>query len=311
VSVTKTTDARSATDSPELHCFEDSRALASGLAERLGARCRPIEVRRFPDEESLVRVESEGARRAIVVRSLDRPDRKILELLFTVDALRRRGVRELVLVAPYLAYMRQDRVFRSGEAVSQQVVGGLLGAAFDEILTIEAHLHRIRALDEVFPCRARSISAAPVIADWCRRGYHDGLLVGPDAESEPWVKAVAERSGLPWIVCEKRRHGDREVEITLPELPEPRERAIVIDDIASSGATLAAVTRALHDRGIRRVEAVVAHAIFGPGAEERMHAAGLAKIFSTDTLPHPSNAIRVADLLATQLMAESDSKEEN
>jgi ribose-phosphate pyrophosphokinase len=215
-----------------------------------------------------------------------------------------------VLVAPYLAYMRQDRVFRSGEGVSQQVVGGLLGAAFDEVLTIEAHLHRIRTLDEVIPCRARSISAAPVIADWCRRRRSDALLVGPDAESEPWVRAVAERSDLPWIVCEKQRHGDREVEITLPELPTPSEHAIVVDDIASSGATLAALTRALHARGIPRVEAVVAHAIFGPGAEERLRSAGLAKILSTDTLPHPSNAISVADLLAEQLMAEDDSKDE-
>jgi ribose-phosphate pyrophosphokinase len=124
------------------------------------------------------------------------------------------------------------------------------------------------------------------------------------------VRDVAERSGLPRIVCEKQRHGDREVEVTLPELPTHSGHAIVVDDIASSGTTLAAITQALHARGIPLVEAVVAHAIFGPGAEERMRSAGLAEILSTDTLPHPSNAIGVADLLAAQLMAESHSKDD-
>jgi ribose-phosphate pyrophosphokinase len=285
----------------ELHAFGDAFPLAGRIAEALGVAARRIAVHSFPDEESLVRVTSDGAPRAIVVRSLDHPNPKLVEVLFAADALRRRGVREILLVAPYLGYMRQDRVFREGEAVSQQVVAGLLSTAFDEVLTVEAHLHRIRALDAVFSCRARSISAAPAIAAWCRSEGRRLLLVGPDAESEPWVRSIANDAALPWIVCHKSRHGDREVEVEVPDLAhagQGLESALVVDDIASSGATLAATTRALLARGIPRVEAIVTHAIFGPGAEDRLRSAGLARILSTDTLSHASNAIGVASLIA-------------
>jgi ribose-phosphate pyrophosphokinase len=295
----------------ELHAFEDTLPLATRLAERLGTALRPVEVHRFPDEESLVRVESAGAHRAVLVRSLDRPNPKLIEVLFAADGLRRRGVRELVFVAPYLGYMRQDRAFRDGEAISQRVVARLLGDAFDEVLTIEAHLHRIHSLAEIFSCRARSLSAAPLIADWCRTQGRKRLVVGPDAESEPWVRAIAEAAGLPWIVCRKIRRGDRDVQIEVPELPDDVENALIVDDIASSGATLAAATRALRARGLVHVEAIVSHALFGPHAEELLLSAKLDRILSTDTLPHPSNAIGVGDLIADHLMSELDSKDDD
>lgn len=294
----------------ELHAFEDSAPLARRLAEQLDIGWRSIEVHRFPDEESLVRVRSEGAPEAIVLRALDRPNPKLPELLFAADALRRRGVGRIVLVAPYLGYMRQDRVFQEGEAVSQQVVARLLDDAFDAIVTVEAHLHRIHALAEIFDSPARSLSAAPAIARWCREAGREALLVGPDAESEPWVRALADATGLPWIVGEKTRLGDRDVAIELPDrLPggdrgTGPELALLVDDIASSGATLAAAAAALRARGIERIEAVVVHALFAPGAEDVLRHAGLARIVSTDTLSHPSNEIGVAGSIAAHLLDE-------
>lgn len=299
-----------ASQSLELHAFDDSAPLAGRLAEQLGIDCQTVEVHRFPDEESLVRVRSAGAPAAIVLRALDRPNPKLPEILFAADALRRRGVGRIVLVAPYLGYMRQDRVFREGEAVSQRVVARLLGDAFDAVVTVEAHLHRIHALAEIFDCPAHSLSAAPAIARWCREAGHEPLLVGPDAESAPWVRALAEATGLAWIVGEKTRLGDREVVIELPErLPiggrgAVPELALLVDDIASSGATLAAAAKALRARGIERVEAVVVHALFAPGAEEILRTAGLARILSTDTLSHPSNEIGVAGSIAAHLVDE-------
>jgi len=303
-----------ASQSLELHAFDDSASLARRLAEQLDIDWLPIEVHRFPDEESLVRVRSEGAPEAIVLRALDRPNPKLPELLFAADALRRRGVGRIVLVAPYLGYMRQDRVFREGEAVSQQVVARLLDDAFDAIVTVEAHLHRIHALAEIFDSPAQSLSAAPAIAGWCdkagREAGREALLVGPDAESEPWVRALAEATGLPWIVGEKQRLGDRDVAIELPDrLPSGGrgagpELALLVDDIASSGATLAAAAKALQARGIERIEAVVVHALFAPGAEEVLRHAGLVRIVSTDTLSHPSNEIGVAGSIAAHLLDE-------
>ena len=137
-----------------------------------------------PDGESLVRVRV-AADEVIVVRSLHDPDAKLVPLLLAADALRRAGARRAILVAPYLPYMRQDRVFRRGEPLSQRVVGRLLGEAFDRVLTVEAHLHRTRRLGDVVTCPARSVSAAPLLARWCLAHPAVQLVVGPDEESEP------------------------------------------------------------------------------------------------------------------------------
>jgi ribose-phosphate pyrophosphokinase len=289
---------------PDVHTFADSEDIAGALAACLGARLVPVEVHRFPDGEGRVRVDTPDPERpAIVVRSLDRPDAKLVELLFTADALRRRGVSEITLVAPYLGYMRQDRSFREGEAVSQRVVGELLGSAFDRVLTVEAHLHRIATLDEVFPCRASSLSAAPLIAGWLRT-QAGAVLVGPDVESAPWVTAISEASGLPAIVCAKERFGDRSVRIDVPAPPPGTHRAWIVDDVGSSGVTLQTAALGLRKLGIDEVGAVVVHALFEPGALERLRVGGVSRLLSTDTLPHATNALSVAPLLAEALVAD-------
>lgn len=285
-----------------VHCFPDSLVLARVLARTLGARLARAEVHRFPDGETRVRVEPSDAP-AIVVRSLDDPNAKLFELLLAAAALRDAGAEQVSLVAPYLAYMRQDMAFAPGEAVSQRVIGDLLGRTFDRVLCVEPHLHRIGSLAEVFACEAEGVSAAPAIADWLSAQGQPCAVIGPDEESAPWVRAIAERARLPFGVAKKARRGDDVVEIQLPAGRAPSPRAWIVDDIASSGATLAATARALFEAGAEEVGAVVVHAIVAPGATERMRAAGISRFVSCDTIAHPTNAIHVAPLLAARLEA--------
>jgi ribose-phosphate pyrophosphokinase len=285
----------------ELHAFPDSSGFARRLARALGSSGpAPVRVHRFPDGESRVLVRAPAARRVVLVRSLHDPDRKLVEVLLAADALRRAGARHLTLVAPYLPYMRQDAVFRAGDAISQRVVGALLGNACERLLTVEAHLHRVSRLDRVVPCAARSIPAAPAIAAWLARRAPGAWVVGPDEESEPWVRALARAARTRWAVGAKRRLGDRRVAVRLPRLAGARH-AVLVDDVAASGATLAAAARALRRAGVERVDAVVVHALFPGGALARVRRAGVARIASCDTIPHPSNAIRVAPLVAAAL----------
>jgi ribose-phosphate pyrophosphokinase len=286
---------------PELHAFPDSLVFARRLGNALGWPLERIALHHFPDWESLVRVRATPGAAAIVVRSLNDPNAKLVELLLAADALRRAGASSLTLVAPYLAYMRQDCVFTPGEPVSQRVVGALLGGAFDQVLTVEAHLHRVSALGEVFPCRAESLPAAPALADWLRERAAGALLVGPDEESEPWVQSLAALAGLRFRIGTKRRRGDAEVELSLPPLPAGASRAVLVDDIASTGATLAAGARALRDLGVASVDALVVHAVFAAGSLAALREAGIAHIVSTDTIPHPTNEVGVAPLLAAAL----------
>ena len=285
----------------EIHAFADATAFAARLARALaGGPPRRVVVTRFPDGERLVRVGAPVGRRALLVRSLHAPDEKLLEVLLAADALRRAGARELTLVAPYLPYLRQDRVFRPGEPISARVVGELLGRAFSRVLTVEAHLHRIARLSEVVPGRARSLAAAPALARWLARRRGRPLLVAPDAEAEPWVRALGAETGLPWIVGRKERLGSRRVRVELPAVPSGAH-VLLVDDVASSGGTLAAAARGLRAGGAGRVDAVVVHALFAPGALARIRAAGVRSVASTDTIRHRTNAIPVAGLVAAAL----------
>lgn len=268
---------------------------ARALTKARGLTLHRVDVHRFPDGETLVRVPERVPPSAIVVQQLHEPDAKWFSLLLIADALRRTGARHVTLVAPYLPYMRQDAAFHPGEPISQQVMGRMLRLAFDRVLTVEAHLHRVKRFSEVLP--GRSLSAAPAIASYLRGIRWRGCLAGPDEESARWVRRVARLSGLPWIVGEKERHGDRRVRVTFAG-PLPCPEVMLVDDIASSGATLASAARALKRLGARTIGAIVVHAIFAPGAEERMRRAGIARIVSGDTVPHPTNRIACAPLVA-------------
>jgi ribose-phosphate pyrophosphokinase len=284
----------------EVHGFVDSLRFARALARSRRVPWRTVHVHRFPDGESRVLVHARAAADVVLVRSLPQPDAKLLPVLLAADALRRAGARRVTLVAPYLPYMRQDAVFVPGDAISQRVVGRLLGESFDRVRTVEAHLHRVRRLAEVVPCAARSLSAAPAIARWLGRSARGALVVGPDAESEPWVRAIAREAGTGWAVGRKERLGDRRVTVAFGRLP-PTRRAVLVDDVAASGATLAAAARALRRAGVARVEAVVVHALFARGAWTRVRRAGVTRLVSCDTIPHESNAIAVAPLVAASL----------
>ncbi len=285
----------------KIHAFADSEPLARRIGRLIGAPTATASVHHFPDGETLVRAALPAGREAVIVRSLHDPNAKLIEVLLLADALRRAGAKRLTLVSPYLPYMRQDKIFHRGESLSQQVLGKLLGAAFDRIITLEAHLHRTRDLAEVIACPAQSVSAAPAIANWLRNRKHvDFVVVGPDRESTRLVKAVAALSGLTPTVGTKRRLADRRVEISL-DGGLKAEGAIVVDDIASSGVTLAAVVRSLRNRNIAPIDVVVAHALFERGAVSLIRAAGARQIVSCNSIIHPTNRIDIAPLLAEAL----------
>lgn len=283
-----------------VHSFPESAALGRGLARSLGMGSAAIGIHQFPDGETLVRVKPSAGTLAILVQSLHNPNAKLIPTLLACDALRRSGAERVILVAPYLPYMRQDAVFHPGEPISQSVIAEILGRAFDHIVTIEPHLHRTHQLSDVFPCSTHAVSAAPILARWIQRTGRGSLVVGPDEESAPWIRAIADFAKLPWVVGRKERLGDRRVRIQFPALPKC-SRAVIVDDIASSGGTLAVAAHALHQEGISTIDAAVVHAIFAPRALSRIRAAGIRSLVSCNTIPHKTNAVRSLPLLTSAL----------
>ena len=280
--------------------FDDERDYAARLATAAGLTLAPIERHRFPDGELKLRLPTPVAPHAVLLRSLHRPNEKLVELLLAARAARELGARHLTLVAPYLAYMRQDAAFAPGEAVSQRIIGRWLADLFDAVITIDPHLHRVGALDEAVPAGAAiALSAAPLIgASFRATGV---LMLGPDAEAEPWVRAAAAAAGCDAAMCFKTRLGDRDVEVTLPAVSYTGRHVVIVDDVASTGRTLAAVARQVLARGARRVDVAVTHALLVDDADAVLRAAGVSEFLSTDTVPHPSNRIGTADLIAAAL----------
>lgn len=285
-------------------CLPGSERQGAELAAQLGAELGRLETRRFPDGESYVRIEFDVAgREAIVVCTLARPDEQFLRLVFTARTLRELGASAVVLVAPYLAYMRQDKRFHPGEAVTSGHFADLLSREFDRLITVDPHLHRHRALSEIYRIPAEALHAAPLLGDWIAHEVAGPLIIGPDVESEQWVADVAGRAGAPYAVLRKDRRGDREVEIAFPDLSAWRGRtAVLVDDIAASGRTLLKAADGLTRRGFAAPVCAVVHPLFAEDAFARLSAA-CARIVSTDAVTHVSNAIPLAPLLAEALGA--------
>jgi ribose-phosphate pyrophosphokinase len=282
--------------------FDDEHRLARRVARAAGMTAETISRHRFPDDEIKLTLPPRLPRRVAILRSLHRPNEKLLELLLAAQTARELGARDLTLVAPYLPYMRQDRAFVPGEAVSQRHVGGFLAALFDRLITVDPHLHRVAGLDEVVPgAEAVALSAAPFIGRYLRAHGIEALLLGPDRESTQWVEAVARASGYEWAVCRKERIGDRNVRIHLPPVSFGERRVVIVDDVASTGQTLAVTARAVQAAGAGRVDVAVTHALFADDAESALVSAGVEAVWSTDSIAHPTNAIGIASLVARSL----------
>ena len=282
--------------------FEDEQAAATRIASAAGIETARIERHRFPDGEIKLHLPPNLPERVVLLRSLAQPNEKLVELMLAARTARELGARHLTLVAPYLAYMRQDTAFQPGEAVSQRIVGQFLASLFDAVVTVDPHLHRVTSLQEAVPVpQAVVLSGAPLLADLIARQRPGALLIGPDEESAQWIAQAAARHSFEHAVCRKLRQGDRQVEIKLPAMDFAGRTVVLLDDVASSGHTLAQATQLLLAAGAASVEVAVTHALFAGDALHVLSDAGVGEIWSTDCIAHPSNAVSMAPLIATAL----------
>ena len=280
--------------------FPEMKLLAETLAPAMGAEMRALDWHHFPDGESLMTLpgDLDGADVALLA-TLRNPDHLALPLRFASATAREIGARRVGLIAPYLGYMRQDRRFEAGQAVSARLFAQFLGESFDWLVTVDPHLHRIARLEEVFPIPAVRAVSAPLLANWIKTNRPDAVLLGPDSESQQWVAEVARLAGRPYEVLRKVRTGDRQVEVSVPESAVLRDGTpVILDDIASSGRTLVRTIERLVAAGTRAPVCLVIHAVFAGSAHDDILAAGAARIITTDTIPHTSNAIGIASILA-------------
>ena len=282
--------------------FGDEAGLAAALAAELGWALAIIERHTFPDGETRLRLPHTLPAQTVLLRGLQQPNTKLAELMLAAAGARELGVASLTLVSPYLAYMRQDIAFKPGEVVSQRHLGRMLAAWFDAVVTVDPHLHRVTTMDEVVPGRRGvALSAATLLGEFIARRVPGALLLGPDEEAGQWVRVAAASAGLEHAVCHKQRHGDRDVDVALPSVSVKGRAVVLLDDMASTGRTLVAAARGALAGGAASVDVAVTHGLFVGDAIAQIHDAGVREVWSTDCVPHASNAVSVVALLASAL----------
>jgi ribose-phosphate pyrophosphokinase len=281
--------------------FPESGPQAEALAAAAAMDYQAVQLHRFPDGESQLTLPTDLPERVVVYRSLHHPNDKLIELYLLAGALRDAGVQQLSLVAPYLCYMRQDIAFHPGEVVSQHYIGQLLAQCFDALITVDPHLHRTPTLQQAVPVKqAITLHPTQLLAEFLHRQGAQ-VLVGPDGESAQWVEAIARPYGLPHGVASKERHGDRKVSVHMPPLAVEGRPVVLVDDMISTGHTLAQAARLLFEQGAASVDCAVTHALLDDEAEATLKAAGIRHLWSTDAVPHSSNVIALTPLLAEGL----------
>jgi ribose-phosphate pyrophosphokinase len=273
------------------------------LVERL-CNSEPYEIGKvtihtFPDKETLITIDSDVKDRSVIfIASLDNPNDKILPLIFAAETARELGANQIGLVAPYLAYMRQDTQFHSGEGITSKYFAKLLSTYFDWFITIDPHLHRWHSLNDVFTIPTTLLHATQAIARWIKNHVPFPLLIGPDKESTQWVADIAKFSHAPFLIVEKTRRGDADVEATDPQIEQyPNHTPIIIDDIISTGATMIETINHLQSKKVQSIIGLGVHAIFADNAYEALMKTGVADIITCNTIDHISNKIDLDDLI--------------
>ena len=288
---------------PAVIAMPGNERLTDELAADLGLERGVATARRFPDGESHVRVETPvDGRHTLIVCTLDRPDDKLIALMLLACAVREAGALSVGLVAPYLAYMRQDRQFQAGETISARHVAAWISRHMDWLVTVDPHLHRIADLSQVYSIPSRVVHAAESIASWVRVEVSQPLLIGPDGESAQWVSDVARHANAPFVVLTKTRRGDRDVEVSVPEIDRWHSHTpVLVDDIVSTARTMIETVGHLRRAGLPAPVCVAVHAVFAQTAFEDLRAAGATDIVSCDTIKHPSNRIALAPAIAASV----------
>jgi ribose-phosphate pyrophosphokinase len=266
---------------------------------------KPVKIvkRSFPDGETYLKVpKSVKGKEVIVISALNNPNPKTFELMLLSRTLRDNGAKKVGLIAPYLAYMRQDKIFKAGEGISAKYYAALISEYFDWLITVDPHLHRIHYLCEVYKIPTVVIHAAPFIGNYIKKHIQKPLLIGPDNESSQWVKEVANDINAPFEVLEKIRIGDKNVKESMPHLSKYKGfTPVLVDDIISTGQTMLTAVKNLKKAGMKGPVCIGVHAVFANHAFLDLLETGAVDIISCNTISNPSNKINVCAGLETLL----------
>ena len=286
-----------------IFAFPEYQKIADSIITKLSCEKGELTLRNYPDKESYVRILSEVKdKNVILVCGLDDPNQRIMSLIFFSETAREFGAKKIYLVAPYLGYMRQDKRFNDGEAITSNIFAKMLSRYVDFIITIDPHLHRHKSLDEIYTIPSRVLHGADLVAIWIKNNIKNPLIVGPDQESEQWVKDVAKKAVAPFIVLNKVRHGDRNVEVSIPQVDQYKNHTpVLVDDIISTARTMIETVNHLQKAKMNKVVCIGIHAEFADNAYNDLKNSYVNRVVTCNTISHETNIIDVSDIITSSI----------
>jgi ribose-phosphate pyrophosphokinase len=289
-----------------------SQILGLKIAQELGTEAINTEVKRFPDGENYLRINIEDEtliadKEVIIIQSTGpsssgNQNSRLIELFMMIDSVKRMRASKVIVVAPYLAYARQDKVFRPGESQFANVIFRLINSlGIDELYTVDIHAPQV--LGEC-SCKAINIDSMKLLADYITSiGANDIVVVAPDKGAIERSKAFAKHFGknVPVDVFKKERDVNTgEIKMT-GTLTLNDKDVIIADDIIATGGTMATAIKLARRSGANRIFAVATHALLLDQAKFRILKAGADEIIGTDAIDNEVSKVSLAKIIADYL----------
>lgn len=284
---------------PVVSCSH-GKHLGGKIARLLHKRSSSLIADKFPDGELRVRVDCNVKNKEVIfIQSFYRDVSDcIVEIILAAQTATELGARRLVLVAPYFPYMRQDKRFHKGEAISQKIIAELVDRYFDGVYVMDPHLHREAKLKHLFKIKSKKLTANSLIAGYIKKNIRNPVIIGPDEESYKWASNVAEMLGAESRILVKKRYSSYHVKVTLnKKINLKGKNTVIVDDIVSTGHTILETAKVLRRLGAKTVYCICVHGIFVDDALNKLGKAGI-NVISTNTIPSEVAKIDVSGVIA-------------
>lgn len=274
-----------------------SKSVAEDLSKKLDKPLAETISKRFPDNEFYMRIVDDVSGEHVVIVQTTYPDNNIVELFILQNAAEEAGAKEITVVIPYFGYARQDTKFKSGEPISAKAMANLISLNADRVITVDPHKEYIL---DFFSTPAFSCSAVPELAKYLKNKDID-MVLAPDKGALERVKQASKIIKCDFDYMEKTRIDGDTIEIKPKKLDSQNKNVAIIDDIISTGGTMAKSIQELKKYGAKNVFIACTHGLFAGDAIKKLNAAGCDEIISTDTVISEFSKVKIAPCIVSLL----------
>jgi len=274
-----------------------SKTVAEDLSKELKAPLAEMISKRFPDDEIYIRILDDLSGEDVIIVQTTYPDPNIVELFLLQNAVKEADANKITVVIPYFGYARQDTKFKDGEPISAKALAELISLQADNVITADPHKQYIL---DFFTIPASACTAVPEIANYLKEKEID-LVLAPDKGALDRAKQASNIIDCEFDYMEKTRIDGKTVKIKPKNLDAQDKKVAIIDDIISTGGTMAKSIKELKKQGANSVFVSCTHGLFAGEAIKKLAAAGCDEIISTDTIKSDFSKVKIAPCISQAL----------